>query len=1360
LVNGKFKRILAVFICIFMLVGLVPNVAVERSYGQDTKRYFQYEYYDYWNYALVPIHNGNSGEIHPSNEFYLMNFLRNEVTRGTKIDYKTWADSENAKGSQDSFASNVSYLADGKTMHALYNTSSKYTMGSFENSYDDDNPPKRIRYHDGISASLQIVTIDRTKKTIKEKRGVVVLADGEVPDDGIKAHPTAGDWWYKKVGPSSVAPTLSLDKPAGTYPVKDVFNIRGTINDVDTKRPLAAAYRLEQINGVAPYNASEVVIFYTAENTPYMAVNYDLNLSTVPIGKYKLVIFGFDDWTYLSDKIEYTIDVDPAPTITSEKPAGTYQVAENWSVKGTVNDLALGRKLSVLYRLEQISGITPYAPSENVIMDTSSSMPNMPYSKDIDFSKVPMGQYKLKVWGRDQWNFDSNVITYTVDVHPAPTLTLELQENTPYTIANNLSVKGNFKDLDIDQGVGVKYSLCAENGTPIAGQEGIVVPDLKSNNIDHPFTYSFNANSLSVGNYKLKIWAEDSMKSKSAVKTISLQKVAPSVVSIQNEQLTQNSLQADVLAQKSGLELKPAPYKITVEKAGQVIQDINLQAGNITGGYQVKVGGLTPNQKYDIKAKVFDVKDISGAAERSLYTLAEIPSLTSQMDRSGKATVTMKDNNPSHTEYKYFVNNTPVNNLGKLSSSTQGDWVTLGAGRTFEITGLNPGLKYNIEVMARNGDQRETLKSEIHVTTPALDKPVKVSKINVTVTSKDAAFEWQAVKDATSYKVKLFVGDQAVGAEQTVYDTKLNIKDLAVDTKYKVQVIAQNDAGISEAHVEFFQTKSIEFQAPKMLKESCKATNYSTTVVWEALSKSFGYEVEADGEIYAVGKETTFTHKNLTPNSRHIYRVRTLNQKGVSAWSEKMVLMTSKSGIVGKIEGGKVFPTHESVVIQWQPVKDASKYLVSFNGGAFVDGGNSLFCIRSGLKSDTQYDYVVKAVNDYGQGAATMEGTVKTMLLSTPEIDHVEEVTDGYKLIWKPVLGAEYYLVKKNDVDLGIKPTTNQFEIKDLKPKELSTYSVSAVSSKGSSAWSDVIHVEGTVKAPQKPAQVSVYGYCNHAVLTWEEAEKSSDIGYEIEVDGVVVEPIETLKYTHKSLKAFSEHTYRVRAKNDFAYSDWTTLLSVKTLPGLPKAPDTITISNSTNFATLKWDAVESATGYEVAIKDKDGNYNVVKLGNINFYRQKSVKSVEQTYKVRAINLAGTGEWSNTIVNNAIKAICEPEKPIELGLTASQVSDFDQYLLQVTYNPGVLTAEDLCGYTILPELAAGKVQGTDIEIVAYEPGKIVFKVKKAVENGYSWTGIINNIKFKAKLGGASYINYTVFIDEQPKDNSDKAKKKQ
>jgi hypothetical protein len=264
----------------------------------------------------------------------------------------------------------------------------------------------------------------------------------------------------------------------------------------------------------------------------------------------------------------------------------------------------------------------------------------------------------------------------------------------------------------------------------------------------------------------------------------------------------------------------------------------------------------------------------------------------------------------------------------------------------------------------------------------------------------------------------------------------------------------------------------------------------------------------------------------------------------------------------------------------------------------------------------------------------------------------------------------------------------------------------------------------------------------NFITLTWDAVQDA--IGYDLEVDGIVIENDNTPQYQYKGLDQYTEHTYRVRSVTREIQSYWSDILKIWTSGGVPDEPKNVVITNSRGITTLDWDRTPGAQNYDV---EADGNiYSISEdtfvYNNIDFIDNSTSIYKETAYRIRAGNDLGKSDWSGYYVNNAIMGNVEKGKDLDLGLTASNIMDFSRYTLYVNYNDKALTVTDLCAYSIEKELTPGMVEGHEIEIISFVPGRIVFRVNKIVDEGYLWTGIINNIKFIGNATGGSTLTYT------------------
>lgn len=100
-------------------------------------------------------------------------------------------------------------------------------------------------------------------------------------------------------------------------------------------------------------------------------------------------------------------------------------------------------------------------------------------------------------------------------------------------------------------------------------------------------------------------------------------------------------------------------------------------------------------------------------------------------------------------------------------------------------------------------------------------------------------------------------------------------------------------------------------------------------------------------------------------------------------------------------------------------------------------------------------------------------------------------------------------------------------------------------------------------------------------------------------------------------------------------------------------------------------------------------------------------------------------------------------KESNLALRINNIADFSPCTFSLTYDPQALTVTDLCALTANKELAVGVVKGTDIEIISFTPGNIVFKVNRQIAQGQKWSGVANVIKYRGNINGQLTVTFKI-----------------
>ena len=732
--------------------------------------------------------------------------------------------------------------------------------------------------------------------------------------------------------------------------------------------------------------------------------------------------------------------------------------------------------------------------------------------------------------------------------------------------------------------------------------------------------------------------------------------------------------------------------------------------------------------------------------------------------------VSILDNDVLNTQYQLSVNSAYVTEEGTLTRTPgwirrEENSVTASA---IKIVGLEPETKYKVQIKARHSDELDGVTYNTIECKTGYSQ-LEVPRINSFSESNKITLSWVPVSEATEYEIN------ADGVVSTTSALSFSDKNLLPDTAHIYRIRSKNLHSFSEWSLPIkVSTKKALPEIPANITAAAIGTSIS--VSWDKVSSALNYEIEADGAIKTVNG-TSYTISGLKPATLHTFRVRTVGFSGTSSWSAIERIYTTDGLITAMPQNLTALASNSTVTLNWEAVEDAEGYeiLPVLEGGAMgtaVDNGSLTTCEFRGLKPATEYRYVVRAKNSAGEGPYSSQIQVTTYLLGTPgnvksekndssitfSWDKVESA-DSYQLIYTGAAGGETGgTVTAGELESsGIRvdvPTGTSVTINSLTPCTEYKYSIRAKSSNGYSSWREVKSCFTLPHRPEIPDNVSASVSDSKIIISWTGMDDPAVTGYDIELDGIVLENDIEASYIHEGLTPYSLHTYRVRARNELVEGEWSPENTIRTLPSAPQSPKNIIIKSTQTGATLTWKEEQGAAGYDVYVYRLDESNNEVKVEEISniedctYTHRRQIKGEEYRYRLRTRNVHGLSPWSGDIINNAIKAQCKKGNTLDLGLTATDVVDFGSYEMVVTYNPGVAEVADLSTLTGAAELTAGKIEGTGITIKEFSQGRIVFVVDKAVTPGEAWTGVINGIKFKARETGGTTITYTVFTRQE------------
>lgn len=209
----------------------------------------------------------------------------------------------------------------------------------------------------------------------------------------------------------------------------------------------------------------------------------------------------------------------------------------------------------------------------------------------------------------------------------------------------------------------------------------------------------------------------------------------------------------------------------------------------------------------------------------------------------------------------------------------------------------------------------------------------------------------------------------------------------------------------------------------------------------------------------------------------------------------------------------------------------------------------------SSFNQSNDYSYLATSSsleneNVTGYLSGTLDWGNEPILLDIPSSPDsiIGTPTDStINVAWNPIEGATGYDI---EADGTIVENLNNPSYLDewLNPGTRHTYKVRTRKGANLSIWSSPVTVR-TTGEQNLPAPVNFRGNTteNSIALSWGSLEESVT-GYEIEVDGEVIDTGASTFYVHSELAAGTRHTYRVRAKDDTTRGKWSLPLTTNTI--------------------------------------------------------------------------------------------------------------------------------------------------------------------------------------------------------------------
>ncbi len=598
--------------------------------------------------------------------------------------------------------------------------------------------------------------------------------------------------------------------------------------------------------------------------------------------------------------------------------------------------------------------------------------------------------------------------------------------------------------------------------------------------------------------------------------------------------------------------------------------------------------------------------------------------------------------------YSGIVTNPYRYTLGTITSSS---WIN---NNSYTFNGLNPNTTYDIAFEARD-NSGHIAKQTKKIVTQAQKSTISVvgsseSSLDIGINDRNPEDTLYQCKVNAGYTIKYIdaSGDLIATPVWIQPQNKIiKLKGLNPNNNYGISVYAKNTENVSTLPSNYLNAMTLALPPTDITTESQLD---SITIQWTMNYSVNGYDIEVDGQVINLGRNNSYTHQNLNSNTLHTYKVRTINGGGAGNWGQPITLATlTNPPQTPTIIGTNSFPT--KISISWDNVANTDKYEIEADG-LMIDNGINTTYVQDKLLPLTEHTYRVRAENKGGVSEWSSPITVKTLPYppAVPTNIKADPTVYTVSLTWDQDSGTDSYEIEV-DGQIMDNGTSTTYLHDGLDPSSGHTYRVRAVNLGGKSTWSNPVDITTYPEKPSIPSNIMTTGDQNFITVNWYKVGYADS--YDIEIDGSRTENVTDTYYIDKGLEPNSTHTYRIRARNVTGISDWSSPVTMTTMPDTTNSTTSLTnviavVTN--NDITLSWDAVAYDAQYDIEVDGK-----LLDNGKETIYHQGGLEPNQyHSYKIRVRTKDGTSDWVAVLSLSTLPN--PPDAPKDIIATANNYS--------------------------------------------------------------------------------------------------------